>query len=75
MAEPPMDHHEEKKIETNTAPVVHDVETGLTFETGSVSDDGVVVKANPLARGLQSRHMQMIAIGPFHSFPDPWFRD
>jgi amino acid transporter len=45
---------EEKELNTYTVPKTADVESG---------DNGIVVKANPLARELKGRHMQMIAIG------------
>jgi amino acid permease len=47
----PAPEYEEKKVEeVHSSPNDHDIETGP-------------VKANPLARALEGRHMQMIAIG------------
>jgi amino acid permease len=39
------------------------IETGHVFDHAGVHANEDLVKANPLARTLQGRHMQMIAIG------------
>ena len=58
MAESPV--HEEEYQEKERNIFARAGETNGDVESG---DHGILVKANPLSRELQGRHMQMIAIG------------
>jgi amino acid permease len=49
----------------NKSPADVEAKASLSETTEYDQDVGVVYKAEPLARDLQGRHMQMIAIGMF----------
>jgi amino acid permease len=60
MSESPVNSTEAKETEAKETKVATALPEHTDLENG---DKGIVTQANPLARELKGRHMQMIAIG------------